>query len=113
AQRAEGAWQRAILEVTHDGVAFALSGWRGLQPSLKRALIRIAIAKLRPALRNLDAQHVENAMRVSDHGRAGARATRPAGLWPFREFDAIVIGERLPKPGIPTAPEEALTVAFP
>ena len=112
-QRVDGAWQRTILEETRNGVAFSLSGWRILQPALKRALIRMAIMRLRPALRNLDAQHVESALRVADRGRAGARASLPVGLWLFREFDAIVIGEKLPRPVIPSAPRESLALAAP
>ncbi len=112
-QRVEGAWQRLILDSTHDAVAFASGGWRRLQPSLKRALIRAAVARLRPSLRNLDAQHVENALHVADHGHAGARATLPDGLFLFRDFDAILIGEHLEIPPMPPAPAEPIPLQVP
>jgi tRNA(Ile)-lysidine synthase len=112
-QRVDGAWQRTVLEESQEGVSFSLSGWRTLQPALKRALIRMAVMRLRPALRTLDAQHVERALHLSNRGQAGCRATLPAGLWLFREFDAIVIGEKLSQPVIPLAPAHSVQLAAP
>lgn len=104
AQRARGAWTRTVLETSHENVSIALSGWRALQPSLKRALVRQAVAHLRPSLRNLNAVHIEDALRVADCGHIGSQATLPAGLWLFRDFDAIVIGTELAVPDMPHAP---------
>jgi tRNA(Ile)-lysidine synthase len=112
-QRVDGAWQRTLLEESQDGIAFSLAGWHTLQPALKRALIRMAVMRLRPALRNLDAQHVESALLLADRGQVGCRATLPAGLWLFHEFDAIIIGEKLPQPLIPRAPVHVVTLAAP
>ena len=112
-QRARGAYDRLILDRTPESVAFAWSGWRALQRSLKRALIRLAVLRLRPELRTLDARHVESALQVADHGRVGARATLPDGLWLFRDFDAIVIGEKLDLPDLPRAALHALHVNVP
>ncbi len=112
-QRSRGAYDRTIIDRTADSVAFALSGWRALQPSLKRALIRLAVMKLRPLLRNLDARHVEAALHTADHGRVGARATLPEGLWLFRDFDAIVIAEKLALPDLPRASPHPVHVKVP
>jgi tRNA(Ile)-lysidine synthase len=113
AQRADGAWKRTLLEQNKDGIAFALAGWRTLQRSLKRRLIRMGVLHLRPELRTLEAQHVEDALQVADHGRIGARATLPAGLWLIRDFDAIFIGEKLPTPDLPHAPAHPMPVTLP
>jgi tRNA(Ile)-lysidine synthetase-like protein len=43
----------------------------------------------------------------------GARATLPAGLWLIRDFDAIIIGEKLPVPDLPQAPTRPVTVTVP
>ncbi len=112
-QRSRGAYERTSIDRTQDGVAFSLSGWRSLQPSLKRALIRLAVTRLHPALRNLDARHIENALRVADSARVGARATLPEGLWLFRDFDAIVIGEKFTAPDLPRASAHPVRLTIP
>lgn len=112
-QRARGAFERTVLESRPDTVAYSLAGWRILQPSLKRALIRSAVMHLRPVLRNLEAQHVEEALHVADHGCVGARAPLPQGLWLFRDFDAIVIGEKLETPDLPQAPAQPIALNVP
>ncbi len=113
AQRAHGAWTRTVLDTEPENVSIALSGWRTLQPSLKRALVRQAVARLRPALRNLNATHIEDALQVADCGHIGSRASLPAGLWLFRDFDAIVIGVQLPPPDMPRAPAHAVHLKRP
>jgi tRNA(Ile)-lysidine synthase len=112
-QRALGQWERTRLTQTKQNIAFSLSGWRTLTPSLKRALIRLAVKQLRPQLRRLDAQHVENALQISNRGRVGARATLPAGLCLFCDFDAIVIAETLDAPALPRMPPHPLPLKTP
>ncbi|MBI5876011.1 MAG: tRNA lysidine(34) synthetase TilS [Chloroflexi bacterium] len=108
AQRARGAWTRTVLDETADSVAFSIGGWRQLQPSLKRAMVRQAVARLRPELRTLSAVHVEDALHVADAGHSGSRASLPAGLWLFRDFDAIVIAPKLVQPDMPGATAHAV-----
>jgi tRNA(Ile)-lysidine synthase len=112
-QRAVGQWERTLLTQTKQSIAFSLSGWQTLKPSLKRALIRMAVRQLRPHVRHLDAQHVENALQVSNSLRVGARATLPAGLSLFCDFDAIVIGEKLDVPSLPRIPRHPLALKTP
>ena len=113
AERARGAYERTLLVRSDDSVAFALSGWRVLQPSLKRALVRLAVAELRPEMRKLDARHVDDALYVADGGRVGARAALPDGLWLFRGVDSIVFAERLVLPELPEAPVRAASLPVP
>lgn len=112
-QRAQGSWQRTLLQDTGEAVSFAIGGWRQLQPSLKRMLIRQGVARLRPALRHLDAQPVEDALRVADGGRVGARASLPGGLFLFCNYDAIVIADKLEQPPLPRAPRQPIAISVP
>lgn len=74
------AWQDTVREERENAVTFDRGAWRSLHLSLQRALVREAIYRLRPQLRDVSFVHVENAVGVAREGTTGAQATLPAGV---------------------------------
>ncbi|NPV09600.1 MAG: tRNA lysidine(34) synthetase TilS [Anaerolineae bacterium] len=80
-QMRDRAWAELVREWTCDRVVFDLEGFRRQHLSLRRALLREAIARLRPPMRNIDWVHVEQAVQAVQEARgAGVRADLPQGL---------------------------------
>jgi tRNA(Ile)-lysidine synthase len=90
-------------------ILFDLQGWRALPTALQRAVVREAIRRLRWSLRNINFQHVEDAVRVARDGTSGDQATLPRGLMLTVGYDRLTIApagieEPLPDwPLLPTA----------
>jgi tRNA(Ile)-lysidine synthase len=96
----ESAYARVAREA--DGViVFAREAYRALEPSLQRAILRVAILRLRAGLRNIAWQHIEDARRVALDKDAGAEATLPQGLQLVVGYGDFMIGESYPAPDIP------------
>ncbi len=106
------AWAQVVRE--EDGAfVFDLARWRELHPSLKRGLLRKAVRRLRPELRDVTWVHVENALEVADEKPPGAEATLPAGLALFKSYDHFTVGERPPLPDWPLLHVERLPLRIP
>jgi tRNA(Ile)-lysidine synthase len=112
--RAQGleAFQRLATE-SEDSIAFPLQPWLELHPSLQRQLLREAIRRLRKSLRDITWTHVEQARRGAEGKATGAKVTLPQGLFLYKGYDRIVIGEELSIPDLPLLAEESLPVAVP
>lgn len=82
----------ATAQIAGDGVTVDLAAWRALPLALQRSVLRAAILHLRGGLRNVSFGHVENAVRTLREGKAGARATLPAGLEVVLGVACFVIG---------------------
>ncbi len=82
-------WPTVVRAAGERAVVFDLRAWRALPVSLQRATLRRAGFALRPALRDLDFVHVENARLVALSGRVGAQATLPQGLVLRVGYDAL------------------------
>ncbi len=100
--QADAAWERITREADETHICFDLRGWRALPLALQRATIRRATWCLRPFLRDVSYQHVEDAARVAQHGETGAQATLPAGLVLRVDYDALVIAS---VGGLPSSPD--------
>ncbi|MEB2287092.1 MAG: tRNA lysidine(34) synthetase TilS [Anaerolineae bacterium] len=87
----EAALARALRGMAADSLALDRAIWDGLPLSSKRQIIRVAVWRLRPALRDVTFEHVERALAVADSGRVGARATLPGGLALRVGYDALII----------------------
>lgn len=74
------AWQDTVREEGEDAVVLDRDAWQSLHLSLQRALVREAVYRLRPQLRDVGFVHVENAVGVAREGTTGAQATLPAGV---------------------------------
>ena len=91
----DAAWARAFREEDVGRVVLERAAFEALPLSLRRALIRRAIARLRPALRNINWIHVERAVEMLQPGRgAGARADLTAGLVLAIGYDRFAIAEQ-------------------
>ncbi len=87
----EAALARALRSATPGAVVLDRAAWDGLPLSSKRHLIRAAVWRLRPALRDVTFEHVERALAVIASGQVGARATLPGGLALRVGYDALII----------------------
>jgi tRNA(Ile)-lysidine synthase len=103
----EEVWPQVILEETENRISFALGPWRALPTSLQRSTLREAIHRLRWSLRNINFQHVEQALRVALDGTTGDQATLPCHLMMTLGYDRVIItdqGAGQPLPDWPLLP---------
>lgn len=87
----EAALARALRSATADAVVLDRAAWDGLPLSSKRHIIRAAVWRLRPALRDVTFEHVEQALAVIASGQVGAQATLPGGLALRVGYDTLII----------------------
>jgi len=112
-QQTEAAWQ-ALAHCEADHVRFPRQAFLEYHPAIQRGLVRRAVRRLRPLLRDVGWEHVVEAVRLAREGRTGTRATLPGHLFLFVDYDVIVIGEALPTPPWPRlAPNTRLSVPVP
>jgi tRNA(Ile)-lysidine synthase len=78
---AEAALARVLRAERADGVILDRGAWCDeLTLSEQRASLRVLTYRLRPALRDVALEHVDNAIRIACAGDVGAAATLPGGL---------------------------------
>jgi tRNA(Ile)-lysidine synthase len=98
------AGEAALTEVIREDHAGAISldraAWSGLSAAEKRYAMRAAVARLRPDLRDIGFEHVENALAVAESGKTGAAATLPGGLVLRVDYETLVIAARDTPPAI-------------
>ncbi|MCZ7541345.1 MAG: tRNA lysidine(34) synthetase TilS [Anaerolineae bacterium] len=86
----EAALARALRGEAADSIVLDRAVWDDLPLSSKRHLIRAAVWRLRPALRDVTFEHVERALAVSASGHVGVQATLPGGLALRVGYDVLV-----------------------
>ncbi len=74
------AWDTLLVESHADALVFDLWLWREQYLAVRRALVRGAVYRLRRTLRDVDFEHVENAVQLAQEGVTGMQATLPRGL---------------------------------
>jgi tRNA(Ile)-lysidine synthase len=111
-QTVEKEWSRVVDSVAETYV-FRLPAWQELHPSLQRALLREAVGRLRPSLRDLAFEHVEGARRIASRGRTGSEAVLPSGLRLIRGYDSFVLGHESPKQDAPQLSDDGRKVNVP
>jgi tRNA(Ile)-lysidine synthase len=87
----EATQQRVIRVSRPDAVILDRETWETLSSAEKRYVIRAVVARLRPDLRNIGFEHVENAVTIADAGQTGAAATLPGGLVLRVSYDTFMI----------------------
>ncbi len=94
------AWDELLANAYPDALVFNLEGWRAQPLSVQRALLRRAVHYLRHSLRDLDFEHVENAVQLvrgdrnPTQGKTGARATLPQNLVVRIGYTTLTIADR-------------------
>ncbi len=89
----EAALARVLVAGPPGMLTLDRGAWAGLDVAEQRRVLRLAVLRLRPDLRDLSWVHVEDALRVAGSGRVGAQATLPRGLALRVTYEALVIGE--------------------
>ncbi len=103
AQTAE-AWATIHQESGRGWLRFDLAGWQTLPLSLRRSALRLAVGQLRPNLRDVSFQTIEQARQVAEKGAVGAEATLPDDMRLSIGYDYILIslpGIDSPLPKLP------------
>ena len=107
---ADKAWSQVAREgpgaVTLDAPAF-----QSLAPSLRRLLIRKAVARLVGEPSDLGAEHVEAVLELAARGRTGAAVSLPRGLQALLSYDTIMLLHRMP--AVPPLPTQGTAVRIP
>ncbi|MDQ7030468.1 MAG: tRNA lysidine(34) synthetase TilS [Ardenticatenia bacterium] len=96
----EQAWH-TLAQPEDEHVCFPRQAFLSQHQAVQRGLVRKAVRRLRPMLRDVGWEHVVEALRVARTGEAGTRATLPGHLFLFVERQALVIG---PRPLLPPWP---------
>jgi tRNA(Ile)-lysidine synthase len=76
-QQTAAAWEKICLEQGVGWIRLALAAWQQLPLSLRRSTLRLAVGQLRPNLRDVGFQSIEQARRVGEKGSVGSEATLP------------------------------------
>ncbi len=88
----EGTWHEVLTSQTAGQVMFRLTAWRTLDLSLRRRLLRRAIAEIRPGLSDVSFRTLESARRVAETGKTGSKASISGGLMLQVSYDQLIIG---------------------
>ncbi|MFQ6016446.1 MAG: tRNA lysidine(34) synthetase TilS [Anaerolineae bacterium] len=111
-QQGDRAW-KVVAQQDEQTITFDLEKWLALPLSLQRQLLRRAIRHLRQDLRDIDWIHVENALEVAQQKTTGSRATLPKGLFLFKGYDKLVVGQQMPEPDSPLLDADWLELTIP
>lgn len=94
------AWER-VARPSEGAIVFEREPFRALPDALQRHLLREAVGRLRPAVRDLSWEQLTQATAVARDGGAGAAATLPGGLSLFVLPGELIVAEELPLPDWP------------
>jgi tRNA(Ile)-lysidine synthase len=89
----EQTWADTVLASPNVTVAFDLFRWRALPLPLQRALLREAVNRLRPGLRDVDFTPVENAIAWAQTAESGHTADLLGGLCLKIVGPTLIVGE--------------------
>lgn len=103
---AEEAWGHLVHDSGDGWLQLDLQQWRALPLSLRRMTLRRAVYQLRPALRDLGFETVDQARLVAEGGNVGAQAALPDGLKLSVGYEIISVSgeEGSPLPDLPQLP---------
>ena len=87
------AWADTLLPPPDNALTFDLPRWRTLPLSLQRALLREAIGRLRPGLRDVDFTPIENAITWAQTAESGHTADLLGGLCLKIVGPTLIVGE--------------------
>ena len=109
----EAAWRTALVSEANGAIAFSLAAWRGLPLAMRRAVLRTAVHRLRPSLRNINFVHIDDAVTGLQSARTGARLTLPQHLILHVDYETFTVadaGRDLDWPDWPLLPDRATTL---
>ena len=106
------AWGMTLVEESDTALTFDLLLWRRQPIGLRRALLRQAIQRLRPPLRDIDFVHIEDAIEVLQRATTGDQVTLPENLLLEVSYATFTIAPRdeLTLPDWPLLPERSASL---
>lgn len=90
-QARDTAWDETIIDCQDDQLAFDRVAFEGLLPGLRRSIIRAAIERLRPDLRDVQYSAVAYAADFSRTAAVGRRTPLPGTLALAVDYDRLMI----------------------
>ncbi len=90
-QLVDKTWTELILEENDNWLSLDRAGWLALPLGMKRSLLRKAVWRLQPSLRDVSFQTIEQARLIVEEGPTGSQATLPGGLILTVEFDRLTL----------------------
>ena len=111
------AYDTLLIAAYPDATVFDLARWREQPLAIQRALIRRTVYRLRCTLRDVDFDHVEQAVDVARRGQTGAQAILPRGLHLTVGYTTLSVSQtsalHLPSERPWLTPGDEITVAVP
>jgi tRNA(Ile)-lysidine synthase len=100
-------WDFVTKSKTSNKIEFDLPSWLGLPLAMKRSTLRRAVQILRHSLRDINFQHIENAIDILERGGTGTKAILPQGLMLTVGYQTFIIASEntLPYPQDLTSPQ--------
>jgi len=84
-------WPLLAKKQTPDRIELDLEGWLNLPLALKRSTLRRAVHLLRHGLRDINFEHIENAVSIVERGVTGSKATLPQELILTISYHRLII----------------------
>ncbi len=105
-------WGMILVEESDIALTFDLPLWRRQPIGMQRALLRQAIQRLRPPLRDIDFVHIEEAIEILRRATTGDQVTLPQNLLLEVSYATFTIAPRdaLSLPDWPLLPERSATL---
>ncbi|MFZ0545212.1 MAG: tRNA lysidine(34) synthetase TilS [Candidatus Promineifilaceae bacterium] len=103
-QQTAEAWNNICLETGVGWVRLSLADWQQLPLSLRRSALRTAVAQLRPTLRDVGFQTIEQARHVAEQGLVGTEAVLPGEITLSVGYTSLLVrsaNAQLPPPQLP------------
>lgn len=98
------AWRASIVSAADGALVFDLHAWRDLSLAMQRSTLREAIRRLRPALRNINFVHVDEAVSILREANTGTRLTLPHGLMLRVDYETFSLAAASREPALPDWP---------
>lgn len=104
-------WPQVVVDAGPDAVTLSLTAWRALHVAWQRSLLREAMHRLRPGLRDIGFEHVESARQLLARPTcaAGDRMTLPRGLALMVSYDTFTLADEQAPPAERLGPQLPLS----
>jgi tRNA(Ile)-lysidine synthase len=90
-QQAVLAWDKVYRGSGAGWLRVDLAGWQGLPLALRRQTLRMAVGLLRPNLRDIGFETIEQARRVGEKGQVGSESTLPGEMVLSVEYSTLAL----------------------
>ncbi|MEW5957521.1 MAG: tRNA lysidine(34) synthetase TilS [Chloroflexota bacterium] len=94
-------WPMVVRKASPARIELDRQLWLNLPLAQKRSTLRQAVHQLRRSLRDVNFEHIENAIAVIEKADTGAKATLPQGLMLTVDYHRLIIADKQASAGPP------------